>query len=122
MTKFRLPLAAATLALAALIGALPTAAFAYDGMPVARYRLENAWPKTPGSGALADLPGGPKSVAPGPPDGDKARRLMQGPGPKTGTTAWHEAVLNGDIVAARKSARANGDGKYVVRPLPGRPK
>jgi hypothetical protein len=123
MTKIRTPLSCAALAfaLAASTGAIAPAA-AYDGKPVARYHLENAWPKAPAEGALADLPGGPKSVAPGPPDGDKGRRLVQAPGPKAGTTAWHELVLNGDIVAARRSSRANGDGKYVVRALPGRPK
>jgi hypothetical protein len=118
MTRIRLSLAAAvTLALAAFA----TGASAYDGKPVARYHLENAWPKAAAApGALADLPQAPAPDAARPQT--RANDRLRAAGPKSESTAWHESVLNGDIVAARKSVPANGEGKYTIKRLPGRPK
>jgi hypothetical protein len=84
------------------------------------------WQQMGSSPALNDLPS-----APGPaPSRANDRLRIAGPATRAPTpTAWHESVLLGDIVAARKGvphsaapkSQAN-DGKYVVKGLPGRPK
>jgi hypothetical protein len=112
MIRFRTSL----VALALTIAIAPAAAFA-DNTPIKRYHLENAWPSQPAPGALSDIPA-PPSPAP-----SRANDSLRDAGPVSRSTAWHESVLTGDVVAARKSAASTStDGKYAIRKMPGRPK
>ena len=117
---------AAALALAAATPALAENKPKDNPPPSLLAKIQIATQAPSGPGALTDLPA-PPSPAP-----SRANDRLRSAGPATRAptpTAWHESVLLGDIVAARKSvphsaapkSQAN-DGKYVVKGMPGRPK